>query len=392
MRTTDLRPFGAVVPDDVIAYLDARGWAADAEQPTWARGNTQVWVNRSTASELLVPLRPDFRDYSSLIADLCDALAAESEVDPVEVVREIAAISFDTIRLRARSPGGTDVLPLGDAVILLRESRALISAVAASTVRSRPTHPRKRPAGVNAYLKRLQMAQTERGSFVLAIRSPVDELAGGRPAQLALGAVMEVAHDEARSADGLSGRATALSLYDAVEAATNGVSLLQQRDFRRFQDVVHAGVSSNLYAALAELCRVGSSTVELSVRWSPRIALDPVDGERRSAALLLSSELSGWYKAAAEHLRSLVDLEPVRILGQVTDLHRDPTAITGHVIVRAAVAGTMQSVRLTLTPSDYQLALDAHDAHRDLACVGMARKQGRFLSIESPSDVRVVED
>ena len=59
--------------------------------------------------------------------------------------------------------------------------------------------------------------------------------------------------------------------------------------------------------------------------------------------------------------------------------------------MRAPVAGTMQSVRLVLPLADYQVAIDAHDSRQNLACVGVARKQGGLLLIESPSEVRVVD-
>lgn len=392
----EYRQFGSVRPRDVVAYLAAHQWSVVEEQPAWTRGNTQVWVNPSTEGELLVPLQPTFDDYGLLVANLCSSLAAQEATDATSVLRSIAAVGFDTIRLRVRSSAEVDTLDFGDAVTLLRASRNLISAAAASVVEPRPTHPSRRPSAVNAYLGRLRMAQTEHGSFVVAIRSPVDAQPAVPSEQLQL-AVDPPDRDhevvsERRAPDGGPGRTMTLGLFAAVEAARGAVPVLQRRDYARFDEVVHLGVSSNLYGALADLARLGDATLEFSVTWSPLVPLPPDDEERLSAVVEVPGDLRSWFAQGDQRLRSLPTLEPIQVSGPVTDLHREPAGLLGEALIRTAMAGTAQTVRLLLSPDGYDLALLAHDRRQPLACSGIARRQGRFLVIEMPADLRIVGD
>ena len=390
MRNADLQPFETVEYRDVIALIGALGWELEEAQPSWTKGNAQVWVNPTTTTELLVPLRRDFDDYALLVADLCLSVAADEDTDAASILRRISAVRFDTIRLRVTSADADDTLALGDAVILVRESRTMLSAVAQSAVEPRPTHPPRRPPEVRDYLDRLQLAQTERGSFVLAIRSPLgvaDEAeAADGPTQLDLG---DVPRPEPH---GLVGRTIAVSLIDTVQAARNALPFLERYDYERFDQVVHAGVSSNLYEALAELSRVGPTTVELSVGWSPKIPLDAEDSERLSQPVTLSRSRRALYATAAERLRSLTHLEPIRVAGPITDLHREPDALTAEVAIRTSVAGTMQTVWVVLSPSNYDIALTALNDRLQLACEGAVRRRRRHLLIESPTDFRVIDD
>lgn len=391
----DLRQFASIRPRDVIAYLIAHGWSIDDDQPAWTRGNTQVWVSPSTEGDLLVPLRPSFDDYALLVANLCTALAVEQGTDTLGTLRRVAAVRFDTIRLRVRSAAEVDTLGFGDAVTLLRASRSLISAAAASVVEPRPTHPSRRPSTVNAYLGRLRMAQTEQGSFVVAIRSPVDALPDTSTEQMRFdvdpGQDDPEVTERAASGSG-AGRSMTLGLFGAVDAARTAVPVLQRRDYARFAEVVHLGVSSNLYGALAELARLAEATLEFSIAWSPMVPLPPGEEERLSAALEVTGELRSWFAEGEKRLRSLPTLEPIVVVGPVTDLHREPAALLGEAFIRTAVAGTMQTVRLVLSPEDYEKAIAAHDRRQALACSGIARRQGRHLVIELPSDLRFVGD
>jgi hypothetical protein len=397
VRLPDSSRYQSVAPDDIATYLRALGWVADQDQPAWTRGNIEVWTNHATEGQVLVPLQPSFRDYAERVADFCATIADEYSIEPLQVLRQVLAVGYDVICLRVRLPDGSDALPLSDAVVLVKEGRTMISAVAASAVESRPSHPKARPPEVRRYLDRLQMAQTERGSFVLAIRSPIDILATdpNEPEQLRFSddPSGNGTSDQSGAPDThLSGRTMTRTLVGAVSAAINALPFLQRHEYNRFDEVVHAGVSSNLYDALFALARVGADAVELSVRWSPRAALDIDDSQWLRRPLILSRTQRRWFREAAERLRSLTDVVPIRITGQVVQLHRDPAAFTGVVVVKATVAGTQQLIRLVLSLTDYDLALAAHDARRNLSCSGIARKRGRYLVIEVPTDVAIEDE
>lgn len=282
MSPTDMTRFGSADPQDIAAYLEGLGWSRPEEQPNWTAA--RLWVPPDASGlEVLAPTRRTSGDYSRLVYDLCLELADVRGTDPQRILRDIRAVAYDTIRLRVDVGGDDDSIPLIDGVGIVEHARSMLSAAAASSVEPRRNHPSRRPPAAEDYVSALRMAQTEQGSFIVAIRSPVgvvqrdartrgDDNAAPQPDEgpqslLDEPPTMRFEPDASRTLTGRDVVATLMSAVDVAEAAAT--EYFSTRDLQPFDDAVPKGVSANLCHALASIKTAVDFSVGLSVTWSP---------------------------------------------------------------------------------------------------------------------------
>jgi hypothetical protein len=388
---TNLAGVENVTPRDLGEFLDDIGWRREAEQPRWLGDSGELWASPGRTQELILPLNASFADYPRVVAEACNSVAAFLDVEPPQVLRRVLAVPFDVIRLRVDPGDARPTLQLGDAMALVTGARSMMAATAASAVAPLPHYGSRRPPEAESYVRRLQMAHTERGSFVVVIHSPIGRVLPQGGTQRSFDSEMK--GSGVSEPEPLTGRTIAVGMVDALDAAQDAARLaVRERDVEVFEQTVTSGVSANLCSALAELSGVGDDDEQLgiSVDWSPRLPLD-VDDEFDG---LSERPIEGGYRTtfieAASYLRSLDSLEAVQVVGSVRTLKRSPGEFIGEATLRAMVAGSPKSVKVLLPIGDYQAAIAAHEQERNLSVTGALRREGRSLVMDAPSDVRVV--
>ena len=101
-------------------------------------------------------------------------LSRDERRSELQVVQDIGRTTKDTVRLRAVVDGRTDgTMPLEDGAFLTRGARGLMVAAACATHEPRRAYHGKRANVVTEYLRLLSLGQTEIGSFVMTVFSPV---------------------------------------------------------------------------------------------------------------------------------------------------------------------------------------------------------------------------
>lgn len=396
--------FAQAEPGEIASFLSTLGWSRAGQQPDWTHNASELWVSHDQTAEVLVPMRRSYADYGRLVAEVCLTVGRKDEpdIDPYEVLKRIRSIPFDMVRFRAQPGSPEDSIALDEAMTLITTARTTLSVVAASAVEPRAVHPRRRPALAEAYVNRLQMAQTERGSFVVAIRSPVGRIAPVSRQLRTTDVVPQPDLPERRAApvavteadDGsFIGRSVPLMLLHAVDSLESAVTAYRRSgDLAVFEETVYEGVSANLCKALSTLADLGDTSLRLSVAWSPTVPLDqpgdgdvlPLDEER-----FVASDLRMPLNEAAEYLTSLEAFQPIPLEGPVTGLRRSPGEMFGEAVVRSLVAGRQRAVRVLLPVAEYTLATKAHEQQRTIAFVGIPRQSGRYLVVDSPSHVHL---
>lgn len=379
----------AIEPDDLAQFLDDLGWRREIDQPRWLGDTGELWASPGRGQEVLVPRNRSFRDYGQVVREACDVVATFLDIEPSTVMRRVLSVPFDVIRLRVHPDDSRSTLDLGDAMRLVTNARSMMAAAAASAVAPRPNHGPRRPPEAESYVRRLQLAHTERGSFVVVIHSPVGRLLSEVETQQTIG---DGANDGTSQAASLTGRSVAVGMLDAVDTARGAAQhAVEEGRIEVFEETVASGVSANLCTALAELSDIGGEErLRLSVDWSPRIPLevdedfDPMDERPIGTGYQLM------YLEAAKYLRSLEDLDAIRVVGEVRSLKRSPGELMGEATVRATVAGRSRSVRLLLPLTEYGAAIAAHEQERPLSAVGSLRREGRSLMMDSPTNVEML--
>ena len=180
----------------------------------------------------------------------------------------------DLIRIRAPAGNAADgTIPIKAAVAFVERARDLMLAAACAAINKRSYFATRKPAQATDYLDHVRMGQTERGSFVLTILSPVTPLL-----RLADLFPMEPPEPYERSVT----RTLAVSL-SAIRAAADTAAA--QGDLKPFSDAVEQGVSANLCEALVGLAQVSPSDgLDIGISWSPNRAVAATTPQAHHAA------------------------------------------------------------------------------------------------------------
>jgi hypothetical protein len=244
----DAQALRALKPIDVSAYLRAKGW----RQVTDLHGKASLWFLHVEANEfdVTVPLRREMGDYTLRIGEVLETLAKVEQRSELDILRDLVTATADLIRVRAPSRDAENgTLPLDQAVAFVERSRDMMLAAACAALDKRAFFAKRKAQQAMDYLSHVRMGQTEQGSFVLTILSPVaPEL---KPAQETLAFITEVSPPYERQVT----QTLMASLQTLDEAARSAGAL---GDMTPFQTAVAKGVSANLCDAIVGLSNVSS--------------------------------------------------------------------------------------------------------------------------------------
>jgi len=223
----------------------------------------------------------------------------------------------------------------------------------------------------------VRMGQTERGSYVLTILSPVaPALApeGELPLDLAPSEPYE--RQVTRTlAEGLA--AMEQAARDA--AASGGMS--------GFEQAIQRGVSANLCDAVAGLSAVSPGEgLDIRIAWS---RTRPVTNAVPSR-VILGSDSMPLIQEAARLFRDTAPVEDVELEGFVTRLARGPQDIPGDVTLEGLVDGGLRRVTVQLAGEKYSQAVQAHEQRLRVACAGDLVKERGGFRLQNPRHFRVL--
>lgn len=162
----DPEVLAAIRPRDFIAHLRARGW-----QNSRTTNSYSVWT-LGDEYEVVLPSDVRFKDYALRISEALRTLEIAEERSQLEIVTDLQVVSADVIRVRAA--GTTDGnITLDDGLDFVSSIREMILAAACAVISRRRRFPTRKPNEAMNYLQRVELGQTERGSYVATIISHV---------------------------------------------------------------------------------------------------------------------------------------------------------------------------------------------------------------------------
>jgi hypothetical protein len=361
----------ALMPLELAAYLRANGWRQEAE----LGGKGGLWLFQSSDGreyDVMLPARRDLADYALRMSEVLGTLAEVEQRSQLDVLRDIQTTTADLVRVRAPSRDAENgTLPLDQAVAFVECSRDLLLAAACAAIDKRPFFAKRKAQQAMEYLGHVRMGQTERGSYVLTILSPVaPEL---RPAQ---GTFLPAEPDDPYERSVMRTLMDALEALDraAREAAVGG-------NMTAFQSAVSRGVSANLCDAVVGLSAVSSGDgLDIQVSWSRTRPVGPEIPSR----VVLGNDSIPIIGEAARQFREIAPLEDAEIEGFVTRLDRGREAKEGDVTIEASVEGKLRRIILRLGTETYSQAVQAHDERRPVRCTGELVKEGRGYRLKDP--------
>lgn len=360
-----LEQIGTVSPDAVEAWLRSRGWRVDGEVGPSGRFMCKT-IGKSVESVLLAT-KTNAPRYASAMGLLIEQVADAEVISRENLLRDLTMAAYDVIRIRLVD-ADEGVVELDNAIKVVRESRAaLVAAANAAAAKA----PRKNYAGrmhevVAGYAERVQLGQTERGSFIVPLLCPHSYDSEERPVLPTLWFGRRVTRKFA----------SALSAIDEALGFGGGKEAMDA-----FASSTARGVSANMCAALGRLVEAGGR-VEVGIRWALAEQEDyvpkPVQLHSSSAALLLK---------AAGHLAEADPPPSEPVVGFVTKLHQPDRAV-----VNAVIEGTWKNVHIDLPEEFRTLFSRAWEARTPLLIEGELGTDGKRIIMRALAGASPVEE
>ena len=377
VRIHNLDGFAGLIPGDVVAYLRANGWADAGGRP----GVASVWKHPGRGASVMVPLDPTYEDFAATLAEAVKLTAAVEGRDEPAVLEDMRQSGMDVVRVRVRESDAADgTMPLVErAGPLYAGVPDLMAAAASAAVDSRPRFGSSRPAPVAEFVRRLRLGQSERGSYVLKVLSPVPPRLGA-----AVNLLGETDEPFERRAVVMLGRALRAVRAAADEAGVSG-------RFEPFERAVRDGVSANLCEALVKIGGAGPGG-EMAFHWTwaktrPNDADVPREVTLPADRLPLLAE-------AARQFRATAPVEAVELQGFVVKLQTTtpdgPPA--GPVTIHALADGVVRKVVVALSEADHRAAIDAYNRRATVVCTGDLVLQGSQYTLQNPRGFAVLPD
>ncbi len=353
--------------EDVQLHLASRGWQHDAEA---SREGVGVYrFPTEPDAEVLLPLRRDWPDYPSRLADAVTTLAAVEQRPVWEVLNDLSTPPGDVLRLRVAAPDSSlGTLPLEEGLKLLRGGHDLLLAAACSAHQPQAYHPRQSFSQAQEFLQVCRMGQTERGSYVATIIAPVPPAIDPAP-------FPELEEEFQIAAEPYARRVT-LRLMSSLRFVREAI---QASALGRILDGVSEGVSADLCEALASMSPSSSQAkMDISINWART---------RRRVPTSLPQSVSfaqGEFAIIQEAGRLLREGPPPkrhRTVGFIVNLHGETSlfeGFEGRVVLRGEVNGRVASIKFSLNREDYVRACDAYRDGRRVAVVGVLHRDAKM--------------
>ena len=355
----------AVTPRALHAYLAAQGW-----RKVRAIGDKGDLYAQEGTPEILAPASDHFADYALAMSQIVDILARTEDRDAQAVVRDLTIADVDLIRVRAHEAEEDGSISIARGVDLVQQSHDMLLAAACAAAQPKRAYRAGSNKEASDYMSTVRIGQTERGSFVLTLVSPVAPSLVANDQQPTLWPEIE--------AEPFARKVTR-QLIKALESAREAVALANRgAGIDAFEQRVASGISANLCAAVAGLAKDGNG-MDVSVAW----ALTRLTPLRRSRVEFTRAD-ADILKAAAD---MLLDREPrpgERIEGQVTHLARGQDAPFGQVTIKAVVDGRLSSIKVDFGPDDYRQVVNAHRDRVNVVLEGDLQREGQRWRLVNP--------
>ena len=370
MNLGDRKILLAVSPLALSAYANVAGWSKSEDY-----GDHSDVYSGPRLPEIIVPRTQRLGDYAQTVAHLIEIFAQVAEVDGATLYNDLVVADRDVTRVRVNDGDVNGTIDLEQGANLVSGSRDMLLAATCSLHEPKAVYRAGANKEANEFLRRVRLGQTEHGSFVVTLVSPVIP----PPVQQPLFPDME--NDE-----GPPERQGTRRLAQALLATHNATARTMGGDMEAFTRAVPEGTSANLCEALVQM--IGPfAALDLSTTWArTRPMREPRDAVRFSKddALIL--------REAARSFRNREPKLDVRLLGSVRRLKRDDTETDGTVTLRAYFDGKFQSVTAILSESDYNLAIEAHRENAQIIVEGDLDRFGQRWRLVNPRLAEIISE
>lgn len=363
---------GKVGYQEVREYLKSRGW----RQAPSKRSYAAIYRHQEQGdAEVVVPLERALSDYDLAMVRVAQEVASVEGRQAEAVLRDLLHPRKDILRFALEGEGvGPGAVGLNEGYMLVSGARKALLASACSVKSPKRFHPRMSVGDADVFMRRCQLAPTEVGSFVLVVESPLD-----------------ISPQGTLMADPF-GRRSVEYLIRSVAALAEGIR--QDRVERLVDAESEPGVpviSANLCEAMVEMLPPsGAVDLRLQSVWSPLLPMP----QGVPSVVTIDGPMYALIEEIGRQLRPSEGPKRDRFIGRVAELAGAPSPhspIEGDVVLAVHVSeDEILRVRVTLSPSDYQKAGQAHMQGRYVSVWGILHRGQRVHALTEPSEFTVI--
>lgn len=362
---------------DVRAYLESQGWQQAGRYGTVAT----IYVKRISGTkhlEILLPLHEQFGDYPQRMSDVVAVLAESEGRSQLSVFNDLVKSGFDVVRFRAPEAGDAGTIRLEHGVLLYDRALDLVAAASNAAIKPKRAYRGAKFDQTREYLQQLRLGQTEIGSYVLTVLSPVPPML--ESPELVLFPDLELGEEPFP-------RTVTRTLDRALRATKGAVSeAVATGKLDPFEAAVSDGVSANLCDAIARLAEQDSG-IQVSISWS-RVRRPP--GPRVIYAF--TQDNARVLSEAAHAFRDREPLPDTTIEGFVVGLHREQEEFDGKAKIRGFVGNQVRTLTAQFLLPDYSKVVRAHDQKLRVRIDGDLVRRGPLQILENARNLVVFDD
>ena len=349
----DLDALQAISPAALSAYARSAGW----RKIEGYGAHSDVYAAEEMP-EVILPRTERLGDYVSVVSRVITIFAKAAGRDELSLYRDLVTADRDVVRARiTETDDGSMTLNRG--VDLISGARDLVLAAACSLRESQPLYRLGANREANDLLEGIRLGQTEHGSFVVTLLTPV--VSPPLPTLL----------QEYDDADDPIERQMTRRLTEALAATGEATERATAGDGTAFAESVDRGVSANLCDALVKL--IGPfPTLDISVAWARTRPINPpreIFRFARADAAILSE--------AARQFRNREPRPDTYLFGTVQRLRRDEDEASGTIHLRTSIGGKNRSVAVVLKKTEYDRAIQAHKERMPIILQGDLERSGQ---------------
>jgi len=359
--------FAAISPRSLVLYAKSLGWEFFEDFGSAAH----VYVHK-THGEILLPRSQELGDYHRAVYDAVKRFTRITKGTEKSVFEAITGSEFDVIRFAVESADDGSIY-FDDALKLHNQAKEALLAAACATKTRQAVYR----AGANKeavrYLERVKLAQSERGSYVVRLHSPV-------PPQLQSDLFENEPFEEQPFE-----RQVTTTFMNALEKSKYLLESAVAGGGDNLDEFVQYGVSANLCESLGKMLE-NKANLKISTTWSkgrPK--------EQRIKTVSFNESSSDYFKEVARILRIKEPRRDISILASIHKLARRDASEVGKIYFNALVDEERLTVSAELNEASYSMATNAHKAREMVEITGDLERVGSRWQMARAKILNVTE-
>ncbi|MEZ8273576.1 hypothetical protein AB6C54_20590 [Vibrio splendidus] len=327
----------------LVSFIEANGWSSNKN----FNDNFNCWTNDSWSDyEITLPKSQEHRRYKSLMFDALEQLSEVENTNVDDLIKMIVVENFDNIFVRAIGDDVKEgIIPFGDGLNFLSAIHKLLKSASKDLkkFKNQSTH-------IGSFFNELGLGQTQVGSYVVSVHSPLYRLPSTNQIDL---------DSEASSL----GRMINLSLFKKLTKITS--------IFASSDDVVpqllSLGLTSKECDSLIDLFGNKSHRdIEFKFDWSEK---EKIPSAYKKTIMIRACNAKDLIEFR-EVLKVKTTKRSVTLSGEVADLHRTYEDEMGVAKLRAKYNNKQMKVSFNIDDKDYQQVAEAHANKKTITISG----------------------